>query len=169
MNHKVGGVGSGQAASDSTAVSGSAKKIKEIKDTVKEIKSSMGEKNSLLWQMNNINDFTLDNNKNNYILESGGRAGEPTPKEKKDLRITILILDRALTLLGYKRDIFTQLGKPDIDQADFSWISKRFVRFQKSRGLMGMASMQSQAVIGKKSIDELIKALNEKAIDLASN
>lgn len=156
--------GQKQTAQISSPISAdTAKKISEFKDAIKKINDLMREPNSLLWKVDREG-LQLSYGTCNPIMEAGGPARKLKPKEEKnikDLRRTVLALDNALTLLGFQRDIITQLGVPESEQADFSWISKRFVRFQKKRGLMAMESMQSQAVIGKKSIDELLKALNE--------
>lgn len=170
---QVGSTSPIQQAKQSTPVSAeAAKKIGELRDALKNIKSLMREPDSILWNVNHIHKYMLNDDLNNFILGAEGRAGGPTKKEQaaiKDLRKTILALDKALTLLGYKRNFSFRSDIPESERADLDWISDRFVQFQKDRGMMDKGDTQKRAAIGKKTIDELIKAMNRKITDLTIN
>jgi len=142
-------------------------KIKELKSAISAIKELVRKNGSLLWSVMNKG-FTLNDGIANDILAYEGRAGGPTEKEKleiKDLRKTVLALDKALTLLGYKRDKFISAGVPEIEQAEYSWVSERLTQLQKDTGLMDKDSLDSQSLIGKETIDKIINMISEKILN----
>lgn len=143
-----------------------AKKISELKGAKAKLEGLIHKSGSLLWFVMNIGGYTLNDGLANDITNADKRSGGPSADEKSailDLRVTVLALDRALSLLGYKRDKFIMAGVPEIQQAEYHWISERLTKFQKDRGLISKDSYDTRSLTGKRTIAEINKALSEKA------
>jgi hypothetical protein len=149
-----------------------SKRINELKAAKLNIEKLTKKNGSLLWGLMNISGYTLNDGLANDIIDAGNRYGGPSINEKNalaDFRVTMLALDKALTLLGYKRDKLIEAGVPEVKQAEYSWISERLMQFQMDRGLISKDSRDTRSLTGKKTINELIKTINEKILSLQKN
>jgi hypothetical protein len=93
-------------------------------------------------------------------------VNDPFKKEPAaELRKTYLLLDRALTALGYKRDPIRESTKDrkiaDEKQIDWSWINLRMVKFFKDQGLLARDSSATSVIFGVKGLQALQRALAE--------
>jgi hypothetical protein len=148
------------------------KQIEELRSARSAVEKLAKKNGSLMWFVMNIKGYTLNDGLANDITGAEGRQGGPTAEEKKlitDVRTTIIALDKALTLLDYKRHLFINAGVPEIQQAEYSWISERLTQFQKDKGLMSKDSYETRSLTGKNTIDRIIKTINEKIVNLQKN
>jgi len=160
------------AAGIKKLTSAELKQINELKAARSNIENLSKKSGSLMWFVMNIKGYTLNDGLANDITSAEGRQGGPTVEEKKlitDVRTTIIALDKALTLLGYKRHLFIKAGVPEMQQAEYNWISERLTQFQKDKGLMSKDSYDTRSLTGKNTIDKIIKTMNEKILNLQKN
>jgi hypothetical protein len=160
------------AAGAKRPTSAELRQIDELRSARSSIEKLTKKNGSLLWFVMNLGSYTLNDGLANDITDAENRYGGPSADEKNaiiDLRVTVLALDKALSLIGYKRDKFIMAGVPEAKQADYSWISERLTQFQKDKGLMSRDSYDSRSLTGKKTINEIIKILNENIQKLSKN
>lgn len=149
-----------------------SKKINELKKAKSEIERLMRKPNSWL-QWVKVHDpdpnYTLNDGMANEILEHGGEFKSlPLERQRQiaDLKETILALDKALTLLGYKRNLYIQPGISESEQVYYSWISERLTQFQKDQGLIPKESRDTRSLAGLKTIKGLLKAIDGQILKL---
>ncbi len=136
-----------------------SKEQKEKKQLLATIKDEQKKDGVPIWRIvntsKNITPFVLSYSTDEIL-------GDPSKKTlAKQIRKTYLLIDKALTALGYKRDRFKNASLPDEQQIDWSWLNLRMVKFFKDQGLLAKDSQTTSVRFGIKGLETLQRALSK--------
>lgn len=109
-------------------------------------------------------DFTLSYKYEEVIqdLRSGKFKAKPVHRQfAEELIKAYLLLDKALTVLGYKRDKFEWIGVSDKDQITWSWLNHRVIKFYKDMGILKKNEEVSSVRFGTKGLTKLMEVLGK--------